>query len=129
MFGYGSDYSVELLFCFVFCHSVQEQIGDCWFRVFTRSYLSSLLNIYLWNYLTDYIPLPFVRYIHEQVGSLSRVYYIRTICLKNMVYSISRCITTLIHYFLDILCDYIKHLIPANFPVNVHALSKNIGTI
>ncbi len=37
-----------MLFCFVFCHSVQEQIGNHWFRVFTRSYLSSLLNIYLW---------------------------------------------------------------------------------
>ncbi len=36
-----------MLFYFVFCHSVQEQIGNRWFRVFTRSYLSSLLNIYL----------------------------------------------------------------------------------
>ncbi len=40
-----------MLFCFVFCPSVQEQIGNLWFRVFTCSYLSSLLNIYLchWN--------------------------------------------------------------------------------
>ncbi len=37
-----------MLFCFVFCHSVQEQIGNRWFGVFTRSYLSSLLNTYLW---------------------------------------------------------------------------------
>ncbi len=36
-----------MLFCFVFCNSVQEQIGNHWFRVFTRSYLSSLLNMYL----------------------------------------------------------------------------------
>ncbi len=38
-----------MFFCFVFCHSVQEQIGNHWFHVFTRSYLSSLLNIYLWT--------------------------------------------------------------------------------
>ncbi len=38
-----------MLFCFVFSHSVQEQIGNRWFRVLTRSYLFSLLNIYLWS--------------------------------------------------------------------------------
>ncbi len=37
-----------MLFCFVFCHSVQEQKGNRWFRILTRSYLSGILNIYLW---------------------------------------------------------------------------------
>ncbi len=34
-----------MLFCFVFCHSVQEQIGNRWFRVFTRSCLSTFKYI------------------------------------------------------------------------------------
>ncbi len=38
-----------MLFCFVSCHSVQEQIGNRWLRVFTRNYLSSLLSTYLWE--------------------------------------------------------------------------------
>ncbi len=54
-FSYIYSWSITqnfMLFCFVFCHSMQEQIGNCWFRVFTRNYLSSLLNIYLCNRVT-----------------------------------------------------------------------------
>ncbi len=38
---------IRWYYCFVFCHSVQEQIGNRWFCVFPRSYLSSLWNVYL----------------------------------------------------------------------------------
>ncbi len=36
-----------------------------------------------------------------------------------MAYPISQHIAMLTHYFSDILHEYIKHLIPANLPVNV----------
>ncbi len=59
----------------------------------------------------------FVRYIQGKVYSY-RV-FIRTICPKSIVYPTSHHVTTLTHFFSDILCDYIKHLIPAKPPVNV----------
>ncbi len=37
----------------------------------------------------------------------------------SFAYSICKHIAMLTHYFLDILCKYIKHLIPANLPANV----------
>ncbi len=66
----------------------------------------------------------FVRYIHREVFSLSTVLYIPTVCLKNIAYPTSRHVAALTYYFSDILCDYIKHLIPANLPVN--AMNKLI---
>ncbi len=61
----------------------------------------------------------FIRYIHRKVYSLSCVEYIHTLCLKNIAYPISQHVASFTHYFSDILCDYIKHLILANLPVNV----------
>ncbi len=61
----------------------------------------------------------FVRYIYGDVCSLSSVKYIRTIHLKNIAYPISQHVAKLTHYLSDVLCDYIKHLIPANLPMNV----------
>ncbi len=49
----------------------------------------------------------FVRYIHAEVCSLSSVYYMRKISLKNIAYPISRYVATLTHYSSDISSDYI----------------------